>query len=511
MDIRRIDNFGKVAAEDDAILDYFLTTETTKSIEAGTHLLVVGEKGSGKTALVRYYSERTPAGLLCQAIRMTDYPWGVHAQRRDFGAGVTDSYTAAWQYLLAVEYAKIVCRACSDSEDACLVRIRRFLQDNYGTSDAAPGEILRPDVLKLSGTLEPQVLGIKLGKLEFQRRSNDARLGAELHTVAESLFANAEEAAAGYLNDRKIILHIDELDHGLSVLDESRSNMLTGLVLAARSVFRRFEDRRTRFWPIVYLRTDLWSSLQFSDKNKIRQTYTHEIRWTEDDLKRLIEARASKKLSRRIRFEEMEDGATMRGSQRKWSHIVARTKLRPRDVIQFMNCILSQVKGRASGDGLISNGDVTAARPDYSTYFKGELDDEMLPHWGDWDVSMTSIASLAKLGFSYAEFEASYDIRITDDMPDARAVLARLFAFSVIGYRQIVSGGGSRWVYRHLEPNAQFDPRATLFKVHLGLKEYYRLREERAASQEMWIDLSTARDLSRADSDPGDPGDPDET
>jgi energy-coupling factor transporter ATP-binding protein EcfA2 len=508
MDIRRIDTFGKVAAEDDAILDYFLTTETTKSIEAGTHLLVVGEKGSGKTALVRYYSERSSQGLLCRAIRMTDYPWGVHAQRRDAGAGATDAYTAAWQYLLAVEYAKIVCGACADNEDVCLSRIRRFLHDNYGTADAAPGEILRPDVLKLSGTLEPQFLGVKLGKIEFQRRANDARLGAELHTVAEALFVNAEEAASKYLNDKRIILHIDELDHGLSVLDDSRSSMLTGLVLAARSVFRRFEDRATRFWPIVYLRTDLWGSLRFSDKNKIRQTYTHEIRWTEDELKRLIEVRASKKLARRIKFEELEDGATMRGSQRKWSHIAARTKLRPRDVIQFMNCILSQVKNRVSGSGIISNQDVTAARRDYSTYFKGELDDEVLPHWGDWDVPMASIASLAKLGFSYGEFEASYETRRTDDMLNAKTVLANLFAFSIIGYRQMLSGGGSRWVFRYLEPSAQFDPRATLFKVHLGLKEYYRLREERAASQEIWIDLSTAEDLSVPDPDSEDPSEP---
>src|SRR5579859_6413315 len=75
MDIRRIDTFGKVAAENDAILDYFLITETTRSIESGTHLIVVGEKARPRPHGC-YYSERTPPGLLSRAIRMTDYPWG---------------------------------------------------------------------------------------------------------------------------------------------------------------------------------------------------------------------------------------------------------------------------------------------------------------------------------------------------------------------------------------------------------------------------------------------------
>lgn len=483
MDIRRIDNFGKVAAEDDAILDYFVATDTTKSIELDNHLLVIGEKGSGKTALVRYFSERTPAGLLCRAVRMTDYPWGIHAQRRDAGAGETDVYTAAWQYLLAVEYAKLVVTACRNEEDACLVRIRSFLKSNYGTENAVPSEILRPDALRLSGTLEPQFLGIKLGKIEFNRQANDMRLGAELNAVSESLFINAEEAASRYLSDRRLLLHIDELDHGLSTLDESRANMLTGLILAARAVFRRFEVRSVKYRAIVYLRSDLWDVLRFSDKNKIRQTYTTEITWSESDLKRLIEVRASKKLATAVNFESMEDGNTMRGSQRKWSHIVARTKRRPRDVIQFMNCVLDKVKHRVLGSGEITNKEITAARPDYSSYFKGELNDEILSHWPEWEMAMWAIASLTRLAFDFDDFDEAYKMRKKPEQPESRVALERLFSFSVVGYRQSLGGGGSRWVFKYLESSAQFDPGASLFKVHLGLKEYYRLREERLSQE----------------------------
>jgi hypothetical protein len=506
MDIRHIDTFGKVAAEDDAILEYFLATETTKSIELGNHLLVIGEKGSGKTALVRYFSERTPPGLICRAVRMTDYPWGVHAQRRDAGAGETDVYTAAWLYLLAVEYAKLISSSCRNEEDEELERIRAFLKANYGNENANSSEILRPDALKLSGTLEPQLFGTKLGRLEFTRRSNDTRLGAELHTVSEALFVNAETAAQKYLGQNRVLLHIDELDHGLSVLDESRANMLTGLILAARAVFRRFEQHSAKYFPIVYLRTDLWDALQFSDKNKIRQTYTREITWTEEDLKRLIEERARKKLNVPVKFENMEDGATMRGSQRKWSHIVARTKRRPRDVIQFMNAVLYSVKLRVLGNGEISNKDVTGAREQYSSYFKGELNDEILPHWPEWETAMGAIASLARLAFSFSDFETAYSVRQHTGQPSAREALERLFSFSVVGYRQSLGGGGSRWVFKYLETISQFDPGATLFKVHLGLKECYRLREERLPQDTGWGDDLSLAGLYEDEDDPSGAG-----
>lgn len=55
-DLTKINNFGEVAAEDDAVLDYFLETDSVGAIEAGESFLILGRKGSGKTALVRYFS-----------------------------------------------------------------------------------------------------------------------------------------------------------------------------------------------------------------------------------------------------------------------------------------------------------------------------------------------------------------------------------------------------------------------------------------------------------------------
>jgi len=67
--------------------------------------------------------------------------------------------------------------------------------------------------------------------------------------------------------------------------------MLIGLILAARDIKRTGERQRGAINPVVYLRTDLWDDLQFSDKNKISQTLTYQLEWTPRTLLDLVEIR----------------------------------------------------------------------------------------------------------------------------------------------------------------------------------------------------------------------------
>ena len=132
----------------------------------------------------------------------------------------------------------------------------------------------------------------------------------------------------------KISLHFDELDKGLSNLDSDREKMFIGLVLAAR-YFHANNKTSGRICPIVYLRTDIWDQMSFSDKNKISQSSSVLLEWDSDALKKLVDLRISGKAGSGLSWNDIEDGALMRGSQTKWNHIVSRTFLRPRDVISF--------------------------------------------------------------------------------------------------------------------------------------------------------------------------------
>ena len=63
-DVSNIPTFGEVAAEDDAILEYFVQTDSVNTVANGIKFLILGRKGSGKTALFRYFNERQPSGSL---------------------------------------------------------------------------------------------------------------------------------------------------------------------------------------------------------------------------------------------------------------------------------------------------------------------------------------------------------------------------------------------------------------------------------------------------------------
>jgi hypothetical protein len=71
--LSKFETFGDVAAEDDAVLDYFLSTNAVQRIEKGDAFLVLGRKGTGKTALVRYLTEGRP-NPLSKALTFEDIP-----------------------------------------------------------------------------------------------------------------------------------------------------------------------------------------------------------------------------------------------------------------------------------------------------------------------------------------------------------------------------------------------------------------------------------------------------
>jgi hypothetical protein len=480
VDLTTVTDFGKVAAEDDPVLDYFLTTEAHRSIAGGEKLLVLGRKGSGKTALVRAFTERPTGSVISKALNFRSYPWNVHGRRLDAGASPVEAYTASWEFFIAVQLSSLVLMRLVAHESDAATRLEKFLKANYGSIDAGCGEILLPEQLQIEGSLEPTVLGCKLGKLEWNRSSGDTRLGRELSALSNSILEAVAEVAFDELGGHTILLHLDELDHGLSTLDENRAQMFIGLVLAARQVKRSFEARHPRVCPVIYLRTDIWEDLKFSDKNKITETQALTIEWNRDELRRVIEKRAEVKLGKRVEWRELEDRELMRGSQQKWDHICARTYMRPRDVIKYCNSALARLKARGNRDVTVfTNRDIVEARSEYSTYLKSELDDEVVPHWPDWSVGLDTVSALQTITFNVEDFTREYEARRKSDGPAAMEALQALFQFSIIGYQQSSGYGGTSWVFRYQRSGARWDPGASRCKVHPGLKEYCNLREER--------------------------------
>lgn len=480
--LRHLNSFGDVAAEDDAVLDYFLATEAVERLREGRAFVVLGRKGAGKTALVRHFAEGQ-TGNLSKALNLRGYPWSLHSSRVDSGASSIEAFVSSWRYLIAIEIAALVLEASERPQSQNYMDLAEFFRENYGGPSPQLSDILRPARLRVSkASIQPSVLGAKLGGIDLERKGGDHRLGLELNALSSSLLRTAVDIAKNE-NLPNVSLHFDELDQGLSSFDEDRQRMLIGLVLAARELRRESSAAGYAVNPIIYLRTDLWDDLDFSDKNKITETTAVNLDWSGESLLKLVGARIRAKLGPKASWDDIASSGLMRGSQTKWNHIISRTFLRPRDVIKFLNAGLSKAK-RRDGDPLVfENPDIVDAREEYSSYLKRELDDEILPHWARWGEALQAFSSISTITFERADFEREYgNKRSSGNQVSASEALPLLFKFSVVGYEKRSGYGGSSWVFQYSDSQAGWDATATRFKVHPGLKEYAKLSETRQSA-----------------------------
>ena len=480
--LRQLNSFGDVAAEDDAVLDYFLTTEAVGRLSEGTAFVVLGRKGSGKTALVRHFSEGQ-SSQLSKALNLRGYPWSVHASRIDAGASPIEAFVSSWRYLIAVEVASLVLAASERIQSQKYLDLTEFFRENYGGPSPELSDILRPARLRVSrASIQPQILGAKLGGVDLDRKSGDHQLGLELNALSNAILRIAIEIAQNE-DLGGLLLHFDELDQGLETFDNDRQRMLIGLILAAREIRRDSIRSGYSVTPIVYLRTDLWDDLDFSDKNKITETTAINLDWSHESLLQLVATRIRAKVSAAADWESIASPGLMRGSQTKWNHIISRTFLRPRDVIKFLNAALSKARMRSDDPLVFENPDIVDARVEYSTYLKRELDDEILPHWPHWEEALQALSAISTVTFERVDFEREYERkRSPQSSISATEALALLYKFSVIGYEKRSGYGGSSWVFQYADPQAGWDAAAIRFKVHPGLKEYAKLSETRQAS-----------------------------
>ncbi len=482
--VRSLDSFGDVAAEDDAVLDYFVTTDATAAIQNGRVFVVLGRKGSGKTALVRYFAEGQHKSIT-QALSLKGYPWNIHASRIDRGATDIEAYVSSWRYLLSLQLALLAYRCAGQPKEGPGKSLSRFLEDNYGGISPALGDLLKPASIRFSAaSFEPTVLGCKLGGISFNRGDKDLGLGSELNALSDVLLGVAEEIAKTS-GQNTLYIQVDELDQGLSQMDANRERMITGLVLATRDLQRQMKGKPVAFRPVVYLRTDLWDEISFSDKNKISETSALILDWTSGSLRELIDERIHAKIGADASWDTISTEGLMRGSQSKWNHILSRTFMRPRDVIRFLNAVLAEAKKRKDEPLLLDNPDVTNARATYSSYLKSELDDEILAHWPSWEEALQACSALSTITFHRKDFVHEYEQRKSaSNSVSPEQALQLLYSYSVIGYERRSGYGGQSWVFKYTNPEAGWDNAATVFKVHLGLKEYAKLREERSSGDD---------------------------
>jgi hypothetical protein len=493
-----VDSFGAIDADnDDILIECFEDHEAFEDLMNFKKFLIVGRKGSGKTAIFKKLLMTKEPGHFSFGHTFSDYPWHYHDKQARVGIPDYDKYTHSWKYLIALTLSKIILNQdkslpYDDNSMHDMLKLESFVIDTYGTRDPDVTQVFTPSKrIKLKPTFE---IDVKLLKVGIAPESVPME---ELPTIIQEVNLNLTSYILNCLNpDNNYYVCFDQLDLGFDPQNSDYSNRLIGLLLACRDFNIKAKENNKKLFICVLLRDDIYDNLHFDDKNKITENYVSIIEWdtprTQKTLKGLMEKRFNKLLTGNIagsvRWEDIFDETKeMTGHQTKYQHLIDRTYLRPRDIIKFCNDVLRQYKNRVSTEGItdnlkFDNLDVNKARTEYSHYFLNELDDEIYKHIPKYKDYLEIFKTIGVLQFSKEEYLDAFSRKKELSASNPMDVLKELFEFSIIGfYRAGGKGyGGSEYVYKYKESKAQFDESAQKLRLHpglmdvLGLKKYQR-------------------------------------
>lgn len=342
-------DFGAPAAERDierGLGKCFVESVVYHRVQSGSKTLVLGNRGSGKSAIFQVLARRERAGG-SHVIELSpeDYSYellGSTVAAEKAGSWAKHgAYTAAWKYLLYVLIMKELARKGMQLKKGAGAEIYKYLRDNH--AEVQMGR------LSLLISYLKRIESIKLGpvKAAFKTRELDKlyRL-EEIHALLPAL--------RQVLDNNRVVVLVDELDRGWDSSEDAQS-FVAGLFQACVSVNSVHRNLRV----YVSLRQELYDDIPslYEDAQKYRDLL-ETIHWTRDELLNLIARRirysAEAAGYSRDAFEQQDDltcwaamfGVDRAQARNSFGYVIDRTLYRPREAIQYCSMILDAARNR---------------------------------------------------------------------------------------------------------------------------------------------------------------------
>ena len=396
--LTKAENFGAIDADNDRLLTTtFEDHEAFLDLVAMRKFLIIGKKGSGKTAIFKRMITTTDSEdpeVFAFGHTFSDYPWDHHERQARAGIPDFDKFTHSWKYLTMLTASKMLLNydqalPFDEASMEALEKIESFVIDTYGSRDPDVTQIFTPNKrLKLHPNIQVN-FGVLKGSV-----SPDSVPMEDLPLVVQDVNRNLLDYVLTCLHpEHRYYICFDQLDLGFDPEDASYISRLIGLLLACRDINLAARNAGKQLCVAVFLRDDIYETLRFEDKNKLTENFVSLIEWDTPRTNRSLKDLMEKRFQAVLRADPDEDvhwtdvfdeNQEMPGRQSKYQHILDRTYLRPRDMIKFTNAILENYKERANKESKdttkFRNLDVSAARQGYSEYLNAELEDEIYKH-----------------------------------------------------------------------------------------------------------------------------------
>jgi hypothetical protein len=320
-------SFGADVAERDTdLLEYFISTKAFERASSGAASVIIGPKGSGKTAILKALQSKwgeqntiviTPEVFATSMLRqVVEGHEGVWEEDQAF--------TSTWIFTILVEVFKRLSANPKGVPANTLKKLRTFLRDNANYQEL--------DLFtRFIGYLR-RIEGVKVGPYELTVKT---RLLQELYSLSSLYEIVPSLRGAG----GEIFILLDELDQGW---DNSRhaNRFVASLLQAAIKI----QSLGLKAHVVAFLRSEIFDLIkdQLDQLDKLRSSIEI-IKWSDGEFADLI----VKRIAHSLAFSHSRTGheiaivsALFDGNfqgMNGFFYVLSRTSFRPREILQFVS------------------------------------------------------------------------------------------------------------------------------------------------------------------------------
>jgi hypothetical protein len=361
-------DFGDVAAENEinSLRSYFVPTAEYQDVRRGHARLVVGRKGTGKSAL--FYGVRNAYWTSQNSIVLDLKPEGHQFTKlrelllKRLSPGVQEHIlTAFWNYLLLTELAQKVIDA-----DADIIKRRGDRLKLYDEIKSLIGwdpHIEQGDFSERLLDLVDRIIKRSEGIAEISLTSQVTNL------IYSNDIAALSQKLAQYLHPRDSVwLLFDNLDKGWPVNGATDIDILVlrSLLEATRKIQRQLERKLVECHAVIFIRNDIYEHLLRATPDKGKDTVAM-LQWTDAEVfKTLARYRIAASTGYQESFEQL--WATFFdshvGVEESFQYLLGRTMMRPRNLLRLLRECLNVAVNR--GHAKVTESDIHQAEKTYS-------------------------------------------------------------------------------------------------------------------------------------------------
>lgn len=491
IDLAKVANMlTTAAAEDDRnLLNYYVETGTFQEMCDGGQI-VLGSKGSGKTALFQHAC----AHLQKQGVQtvkfslMNNFPLERQKMFKDDNVSDIERYVLGWQYTLYLAaYLKL--------KQSGFLRIwRKDGLSRFIQNVALRWRYRRARRHDVGGMLE------KWLRAELDIQANFKCMTFFIRRNNRSMHRNEDMRKFVDAMNRmgvksKYVILIDGIDPIWDSKEDKdgRVAIIQGLLQAVRKINREYDEATSLCAEekeggadelvnvsalsrvICFLRDDIFGELSFSDRNKILSGAIS-LTWSQEKLQEVVMSRVRYlcKVDSVSWVDLVDNSEKMVRKQSPSVYLWRHTFNRPRDFIVY---VASAAKiGDKAGRHQIQKADIDTACGEYCKHVLKEFEDEYSSSHFDFEMLKRAFRNLGENRFNWSDWN-SY--REFDSEDEAERYLFHAIDRSLIGWKKTGGkGGGSSWQYVCF--GATFpDSRSLDLIMHPAIQKALQIKESR--------------------------------